>query len=130
MDKELSKRVWEYFKAQGLKPRYRSSKWFFQVWFPLTEESRKNHSVGSKLEFIALFSAKDRNMALDAIYGMDFKRNADNPNAGNISGNGMSMRETEWLRFITNVNNYSELNGKSVFIDPNSSCEGYRELYV
>jgi hypothetical protein len=132
MDKELKKRIIAYFKAQGLKFKYStgvSKNPFFCVRFPMTDESIRNHS--GPIVWTGQFSAKDRNMALDAIYGQDFKRDAQNPHAGNVSGHSIGMQTNDWIRFISNVERYAEKDGK-FFFTPNGLEGVYsatRELY-
>lgn len=96
--KTLKPEVMAHFKAQGKKPRVRSTKWFLQVWFPLTEASRSNHC--GPLAFADSFNASDRNRALDAVYGKDFKRNWENPSAGTVNNNSISLGMGEWQRFL------------------------------
>ncbi len=50
------------------------------------------------------FSPEMRNAALDAIYGASFVRDKENPRAGNIEKNSMTMAKTQWEKFLTAMN--------------------------
>lgn len=90
--KAVVARLRKLFKKMGLKCKYKSSSGkasYVEARIPFSD-----FQSGTK------FSAEIRNIAINTSYGGDFKRDKNNPRAGNIQSNSIALGVDEWEQVL------------------------------
>lgn len=91
------KEIKNFLKANYPTVRVSTGRGYIEARIPWEADPTKSSYGGHNLsKSETVFDAGLRNLCLDIIYGKDFNRHEDNPNAGNVRDDRIAMTPSQW----------------------------------